>query len=201
FARLGAAPRERRVQGIGQARKRRREQGDPDHRVTRRNVDRDRRSALESSAPNRYEHGQRRCRKCSCCHAAVERCGNRARTCQKLAQGRQGFQGGETRSSHQACGKKGQIGLEPRRPPEWHVSASATSRRRIVPSKRKVPRRRIALALAGGGPLGGIYEVGVLIALAECLEGVDLNKLDVYVGVSSGGLVAAALANGVSPAE
>ena len=81
------------------------------------------------------------------------------------------------------------------------MSASATSRRRIVPSKRKVPRRRIALALAGGGPLGGIYEVGVLIALAESLEGVDLNRLDVYVGVSSGGFVAAALANGVSPTQ
>jgi len=81
------------------------------------------------------------------------------------------------------------------------VSASAASRRRIDPSKRKVSRRRIALALAGGGPLGGIYEVGVLIALAESLEGVDLNKLDVYVGVSSGGFVAAALANGVSPTQ
>jgi NTE family protein len=81
------------------------------------------------------------------------------------------------------------------------VSASAASRRGIDPGKRRVSRRRIALALAGGGPLGGIYEVGVLIALAESLEGVDLNKLDVYVGVSSGGFVAAALANGVSPTQ
>ena len=81
------------------------------------------------------------------------------------------------------------------------MSASATSRRRIDPRKRKVSRPRIALALAGGGPLGGIYEVGALIALAESLEGVDLNKLDVYVGVSSGGFVAAALANGVSPTQ
>ena len=81
------------------------------------------------------------------------------------------------------------------------MSASATSRRRIDPRRRKVSRPRIALALAGGGPLGGIYEVGALIALAESLEGVDLNKLDVYVGVSSGGFVAAALANGVSPTQ
>jgi predicted acylesterase/phospholipase RssA len=59
----------------------------------------------------------------------------------------------------------------------------------------------VGLALAGGGPLGGIYEVGALLALAESLEGVDLNALDVYVGVSSGGFVAAALANRISPAQ
>jgi predicted acylesterase/phospholipase RssA len=57
------------------------------------------------------------------------------------------------------------------------------------------------LALAGGGPLGGIYEVGALIALAEALEGLDFNELDVYVGVSSGGFVAAGLANGITPSE
>jgi predicted acylesterase/phospholipase RssA len=33
------------------------------------------------------------------------------------------------------------------------------------------------------------------------LRGLDLNELDVYVGVSSGGFVAAALANGISPAQ
>lgn len=43
--------------------------------------------------------------------------------------------------------------------------------------------------------------MGALIALAESLEGIDLNELDVYVGVSSGGFVAAALANGVSPTQ
>ena len=60
---------------------------------------------------------------------------------------------------------------------------------------------RIGLALAGGGPLGGIYEVGALLALADSLDGLDFNDLDVYVGVSSGGFVAAALANGISPAQ
>ncbi len=62
-------------------------------------------------------------------------------------------------------------------------------------------KRRAGLALAGGGPLGGIYEIGVLLALADSLEGVDFNDLDVYVGVSSGSFVAAALANGISPAQ
>ena len=60
---------------------------------------------------------------------------------------------------------------------------------------------KIGLALAGGGPLGGIYEVGALLALADSLDGLDFNELDVYVGVSSGGFVAAALANGISPAQ
>src|SRR5437762_2178204 len=61
--------------------------------------------------------------------------------------------------------------------------------------------KRMGVALAGGGPLGGIYEVGALLALADSLEGIDLNALDVYVGVSSGSFVAAALANGISPAQ
>ena len=65
----------------------------------------------------------------------------------------------------------------------------------------RAARPRVGLALAGGGPLGGIYEVGALLALAESLEGIDVNELDVYVGVSSGGFVAAALANGISPAQ
>lgn len=60
------------------------------------------------------------------------------------------------------------------------------------------PRR--ALALAGGGPLGAIYEIGVLMALSEVLDGFDFNELDAYVGVSAGGFIAAGLANGLSPA-
>ncbi len=61
------------------------------------------------------------------------------------------------------------------------------------------PRPRVALALAGGGPLGAIYEIGALCALQEALEGLDLATLDHYVGVSAGGFIAAGLANGMSP--
>ena len=68
-----------------------------------------------------------------------------------------------------------------------------------------MPRHRAAggvgLALGGGGPLGGIYEIGTLLALADSIENLDCNALDVYVGVSSGSFVAAALANGISPAQ
>jgi predicted acylesterase/phospholipase RssA len=71
---------------------------------------------------------------------------------------------------------------------------------RRTPSPQRPPAR-IGLALAGGGPLGGIYEVGALLALADSIDGLDLTRLDVYVGVSSGGFVAAALANGLSPSQ
>jgi len=57
------------------------------------------------------------------------------------------------------------------------------------------------VALAGGGPVGGIYEVGALAALDEALVGLDLVGCDIFVGVSSGAFVAAGLANGISPRE
>jgi NTE family protein len=58
---------------------------------------------------------------------------------------------------------------------------------------------RIALALAGGGPLGAIYEIGALCALDEALDGIDFTQLGHYVGVSAGSFIAAALANGMTP--
>ena len=60
---------------------------------------------------------------------------------------------------------------------------------------------KIALALAGGGPLGAIYEVGAMCALEESLVGLDFTKLDHYVGVSAGGFIVAAMANGMTPRE
>jgi len=81
--------------------------------------------------------------------------------------------------------------------PETSVSGRASRAR----TRRRESKSGIGLALAGGGPLGGIYEVGALLALADSLDGIDFTKLDAYVGVSSGGFVAAALANGISPAQ
>jgi predicted acylesterase/phospholipase RssA len=60
---------------------------------------------------------------------------------------------------------------------------------------------KIALALAGGGPLGAIYEIGALCALQESLQGLNFNQLQHYVGVSAGGFIAAGLANGITPAQ
>jgi predicted acylesterase/phospholipase RssA len=63
------------------------------------------------------------------------------------------------------------------------------------------PSPRIALALAGGGPLGAIYEIGALCALQESLKGIHFNRLQHYVGVSAGGFIAAGLANGITPLQ
>ncbi len=60
-------------------------------------------------------------------------------------------------------------------------------------------RGGVGLALAGGGPGGAIYEIGALFALDEALDGLDLARLSCYVGVSAGALLAACLANGMSP--
>lgn len=62
-------------------------------------------------------------------------------------------------------------------------------------------RSTVGLACAGGVIEGAIYEIGALTALDEAIEGIVLHDLDMYVGVSSGGLIGAMLANGVSTRE
>jgi len=76
--------------------------------------------------------------------------------------------------------------------------ASSAAEEVGVAAVRGAARARIGLALAGGGPLGAIYEIGALCALEEAIPGLDLNALDGYVGVSAGGVLAAALANGMT---
>jgi NTE family protein len=65
---------------------------------------------------------------------------------------------------------------------------------------RPRPRRRYALALAGGGVIGGMYEVGALTALEERLNGSG-RGFDIYVGCSAGSVVASLLAGGVRASE
>jgi predicted acylesterase/phospholipase RssA len=60
---------------------------------------------------------------------------------------------------------------------------------------------KIGLALAGGGPEGSIYEIGSVRALDESIEGIDLNDLHIYVGVSAGAFISACLANNLSTAQ
>jgi NTE family protein len=88
------------------------------------------------------------------------------------------------------------------------VPASAPARppgpERRRPQRRRPERRtgrRIGLALAGGGPEGAIYEIGALRALEEAIDGLDLDDLHVYVGVSAGAVIAANLANGLTAAQ
>jgi len=80
---------------------------------------------------------------------------------------------------------------------------SRSPRRKVESSRRTrtTGRPRVALALAGGGPLGAIYEIGALCALDDGLIGLDLNDCDHYVGVSAGGFIAAGLANGIRPRQ
>ncbi len=60
---------------------------------------------------------------------------------------------------------------------------------------------RRALVLAGGGVIGGMYEVGALAALEETLPSFRANDFDLYVGSSAGSVVGALMANGVPPLE
>lgn len=60
---------------------------------------------------------------------------------------------------------------------------------------------RIGLALAAGAPEGAVYEIGALRALDEAIDGLDLNNLFIYVGVSAGAIIGANLANNLSTAQ
>ena len=72
----------------------------------------------------------------------------------------------------------------------------------VEPAARKRRSQlRIALAMAGGGPLGAFYQLGCLHALADSTDGLDLTNLDAYVGVSSGAVIAAGLANGLDTGQ
>src|SRR5437667_3727597 len=66
--------------------------------------------------------------------------------------------------------------------------------------RRSPPRPRLALALSGGGVIGGMYEVGALTALEERLNG-EGRGFDIYVGCSAGSVVASLLASGVRAAD
>jgi len=60
---------------------------------------------------------------------------------------------------------------------------------------------KVGLAIAGGGPVGAIYELGALRAIDESINGLRLHDLDVYVGVSAGAFIAASLANDITIAD
>ncbi len=73
----------------------------------------------------------------------------------------------------------------------------------IRKSKGDRPRTggRVALVLAGGAVSGGAFKVGGLKALDDFFVGRGVCDLDVYVGLSAGGLIAAPLAGGIAPDE
>src|SRR6202021_2877987 len=70
-----------------------------------------------------------------------------------------------------------------------------------VGSRKRRRRSKTALVLGGGGFTGGVYEIGALRALDLLSVNRTVNEFDVYVGTSAGSLIAAAVANGVTPEE
>lgn len=68
-----------------------------------------------------------------------------------------------------------------------------------LPWRRRPVKR--ALVLAGGGVIGGMYEVGVLAALDGILPDFRANEFDLYVGSSSGSVVSSLMANGIRPRD
>ena len=62
-------------------------------------------------------------------------------------------------------------------------------------------KKNIGLALAGGGPEGAIYEIGALRALEVAIDGLSMEQLPTYVGISAGAFIAASLANNITPSQ
>jgi NTE family protein len=59
----------------------------------------------------------------------------------------------------------------------------------------------VALVLGGGGITGAAYHLGVLNAMNSMSERASVNHFDLYVGTSAGAVIAACLANGITPEE
>lgn len=59
---------------------------------------------------------------------------------------------------------------------------------------------KTAIILSGGGITGGIYELGALAALDDLIAGGKKpTDFDIYIGISAGSILAAMLANGITP--
>jgi NTE family protein len=85
-----------------------------------------------------------------------------------------------------------------------NLEAGAKERQPKAGSSRTSRRRRsskTALVLGGGGFTGAVYEIGALRALDLLSVNRTVNDFDVYVGTSSGSLVAAFTANGITPEQ
>jgi NTE family protein len=70
-------------------------------------------------------------------------------------------------------------------------------------AKRAARRKagRVALVLGGGGITGAAYHLGVLNAMNAMSENATVNDFNLYVGTSAGSVVAACLANGITPED
>lgn len=71
----------------------------------------------------------------------------------------------------------------------------------VQKSDQARPRRRAttALILAGGAVTGGSFKAGGIKAFNDYLVDFGVNEFDIFVGISSGSMIAAALMGGVPP--
>lgn len=67
--------------------------------------------------------------------------------------------------------------------------------------KRKKPKAKKALVLAGGALTGASFKIGGLKALNDYFVNFDIRQFDIFLGISSGSLLATALSGGLSPEE
>jgi NTE family protein len=85
------------------------------------------------------------------------------------------------------------------------VNLEAGAKERTQGGSSRTTRRKrsskTALVLGGGGFTGGVYEIGALRALDLLSVNKTVNDFDVYVGTSSGSLVASFAANGITPEQ
>lgn len=72
---------------------------------------------------------------------------------------------------------------------------------RVAARRLRDEKGKVALVLAGGGIIGGVYQIGALKALNDFLVGRTVNDFDIYVGTSCGSFVASCLANRITPEE
>jgi predicted acylesterase/phospholipase RssA len=63
------------------------------------------------------------------------------------------------------------------------------------------PAGDVALCASGGGITGLYFELGALKCFEDCCSPGTMNQLDLYFGISAGGVITAMLANGYSVSE
>jgi NTE family protein len=81
------------------------------------------------------------------------------------------------------------------------IHLSSGTRREQSSSTRKGKPQKVALVLGGGGITGAAYHLGVLNAMNAMSRTRTVNDFDIFVGTSSGAVIASFLANGITPEE
>lgn len=67
--------------------------------------------------------------------------------------------------------------------------------------KQKKPKAKKGLVLAGGALTGAAFKIGGLKALNDYWTDFDIRNFDIFLGISSGSLLATSLSGGLSPEE